>query len=935
MKFVSLNSATSMDPIFETIKQKLGKPYEDLEFLLEAFREVLIQNGEQEVTRFIPWIGNSGDGEENSSRELTEKELRLYSLVFQLVNLVEINGVVQSRRNREREDLDSINGLWPFNLMRLKKRGMPVDQILEMIPGVWVEPVLTAHPTEAKRITILEHFRELYLLLVDLENTMFNPAERANIRHNIKQVMYRIWKTGEVYLEKPDVLTELSSILHYLVNVFPDVVSILDRRLEDAFHFLGIPKDRVSESHAYPRVTFGNWVGGDRDGHPLVTAEVTRDTLQTLRLNAFVVLKRSLNRLLKRASISISLEETPQDFQERVKAMVAEVGHPQDEDLRRNQGEAFRQFLHLVCMKLPIELKRGHATELSSKPGSYRYATELLSDLRLLQSALTAYGAKSLALDDVLVVIRVVETFGFHLASLDIRQNSAFHDKAVSQLMHASSRKEVDFGGWEEKRRLEFLDEELQSARPFTHPSMELGKEAAAILSCYRVVEEHVHQYGVHGIGSLIVSMTRSLSDLLSVYLLAREAGLTFMSEKGLVCKVPVVPLLETIEDLERGGQILEGFLSHPITARTIAHAQRTHGLPAPTQQVMVGYSDSNKDGGILASQWSLYKAQYQLSEIGEKKGVSIRFFHGKGGSISRGAGPTHYFVQALPHSSPNYNMRLTEQGETISQKYANKMNAVYNLELLASNALYKTAVDVQSKPTFHPLASILDHLSGLSRRRYEALVRKDGFITFFRQATPIDAIELSKIGSRPAKRTGMNTLGDLRAIPWVFSWGQSRYHMTSWYGIGSALGELRRDDPEDYRKFKECLKDDPFLRYVFTNVDTSLAATDEEVMKLYAGLVEDSSLRDDFLSLFLGELATTREAVQDLLDTDLKTRRKNHYHSSMLRASLMTPLHRQQVLLLRKWRKEKDTVPEQASRTQLQLMLVINALANASGATG
>jgi phosphoenolpyruvate carboxylase len=349
----------------------------------------------------------------------------------------------------------------------------------------------------------------------------------------------------------------------------------------------------------------------------------------------------------------------------------------------------------------------------------------------------------------------------------------------------------------------------------------------------------------------------------------------------------------------------------------------------------MVGYSDSNKDGGIMASQWNLYKAQSRLYETGKAFDLKIRFFHGKGGSISRGAGPTHYFINSLPHSSIGGDLRLTEQGETIAQKYANKVNAEYNIELLIATTASASIISQVTERKSHVLAPVLQRLADDSKKHYETLMRADGFIPYFREATPIDAIETSKIGSRPAKRTGANSLEDLRAIPWVFSWSQSRYNMTSWYGLGTAINKLKEEDPASYAEFKKTLKFDVFIRYVLTNVDTSLAATDEEIMTEYASLVTDVKIRDKFLGMFMSELKLTREVLMDLLGASIEERRKNHYYSNYLRISLMNHLHKLQVKLLGKWRKEKATNDPAAEHTQTQLMLSINAIASAMRNTG
>lgn len=916
---------------FITTKRVLGKPYEDLEFLLRSLKSVLEQNGETEIAAAIPWISEK----DPSIDAITPKHIQLYSMIFHLVNMVEINAAVQARRTKEDVSLDSVNGLWGINIKELADAGLSQEAIMEALGEVVIEPVLTAHPTEAKRATVLEHHRELYVLLVQRENTMYTQNEIRHVDHNIEQALYRLWKTGEIYLEKPDIHDELRNILHYLVNVFPEVISILDRRLLQAVQFNGMDLEAFCATHSFPKIRFGDWVGGDRDGHPLVTAAVTRDTLLQLRLSAFVVIRRKLIDLVKRTSFSIAVEETDVALQKRIEAMLAETGPKGRENFERNKGEAFRQFISLMLHKLPVESIRGHATKLLDVEGAYVHSHQLKDDLALLQSALITYGAKSIAYDDVVTVKRVVETFGFHLAALDIRQNSAFHDKAIEQLLEAANAEETDFGNWSEAKRVAFLNKELQSARPFTALKANLGPEAQAVVECYRAIATHTREFGTNCIGSFIVSMTRSVSDLLAVYLLAREVGLTETTEAGQYSEIPVVPLLETIEDLENGTEILRDFLAHPFTQRTLEHLKTKYNWKQPVQQVMVGYSDSNKDGGILASQWSLYKAQYALSEVGDSAGVKIRFFHGKGGSISRGAGPTHYFIKALPYGAPNGDIRLTEQGETIAQKYANPINAAYNLELLASNTLSKYLKDKNSERHFHPLADVISWLADSSQSHYDQMRTEEGFIDFFRSATPIDAIEMSKIGSRPAKRTGMNTLDDLRAIPWVFSWSQARVHMTSWFGVGSALEQLHADNPEAYEQLRAALKEDPFIRYVFTNVDTSLAATDEDIFSLYMDLVEDEALRTKFSTIFTDELNLTRRHLEGLLNRSIEDRRKSHHFSNMLRASLMRPLHQKQVQLLRTWRRQKASGEPVDEATQTELLMTINALSGAMRNTG
>jgi phosphoenolpyruvate carboxylase len=416
-----------------------------------------------------------------------------------------------------------------------------------------------------------------------------------------------------------------------------------------------------------------------------------------------------------------------------------------------------------------------------------------------------------------------------------------------------------------------------------------------------------------------------------------REAGLSKFNNKSLICPLPVVPLFETIEDLKDSPNVLDEFLSHPVTKNSLEYIRQRKNLPKPVQDVMIGYSDSNKDGGILASTWYLYHAQVKLSEIAQKHGVQIRFFHGKGGTISRGAGPTHWFLKSLPVSSMNGLIRMTEQGETIERKYANKVNAAYNMELLMAGLVRQTMLNKSgNEGNTEERTKIFNYLANESFEAFKKLTTHPSFIIFYEQATPIDAIESSKIGSRPARRSGKRTLADLRAIPWVFSWTQSRMHISSWYGVGSTLQKMKTEQPGKYEILKKMVKTDDFVRYVLTNIDTSLAATDENIMKLYSGLVEDEKVKNEILGLLLTELELTRKTMLDLLGTPSKERRKNHYYSTQLRAEALLPLHRQQVNLLKQWRNAQKSDNTRNHEFLLHnLLRSINAIANAMGTTG
>jgi phosphoenolpyruvate carboxylase len=372
------------------------------------------------------------------------------------------------------------------------------------------------------------------------------------------------------------------------------------------------------------------------------------------------------------------------------------------------------------------------------------------------------------------------------------------------------------------------------------------------------------------------------------------------------------------------------------VTKNSLRLQQQMNSSERMTQQVMIGYSDSNKDGGILASQWYLYEAQSKMVEIGNKHGVTICFFHGKGGSISRGAGPTHWFLRALPPGSLQGEIRLTEQGETIERKYANKINAVYNLELLTSGTLAASMVRTSRENTGHQLSPELNYLAWKSMLVYKELTQKQGFINFYEKATPIDAIERSKIGSRPARRTGKRSLADLRAIPWVFSWSQCRFNITSWYGVGTTLEEMFLKDPDKFDRFKKAAQSDPFIRYILTNVDSSLASSDENIFRKYAALASEVPQSDEFLAQMVDELSRTRRMIDQVLDIPIAQRRQNHYYSTLLRAEAMTPLHDYQVKILQQWRNKAEhgnTI--ESDQILAELLRSISAIAGAIGFTG
>jgi phosphoenolpyruvate carboxylase len=900
------------DAAFAKIEQDLG-------FVMTAFAEMLDEVGERDAVRWLPFIDHEDEG---ASRDLRLRDVRALSIAFQLLNLVEENAAAQTRRVREgNEGPLAEPGTWGQNLRQLRELGITGEQVARAMRDISVEPVLTAHPSEAKRRTVLDTLRQLYLTLVRRENKMWTPAERAEIRDELKLALERLWRTGEARVRRVDVASERRQILHYMTEIFPLVLPRLHRRLHVAWHAAGFDAAAIKDLAIGPRLSFGTWVGGDRDGHPLVTAEVTARALVELRRAALQLHKKSLKNLAERLSLSDRLQAPPKFFADAITAHVERLGERGRMISERNRGEPWRQYVSLLIACLP--------DPRSESECQYASGAELAADLALLRRSLIEVRAHRIAESEVLPIEQSVETFGFHMAALDVRQNSAFHDRALAQLLTAAGIDGGDkFAEWPEDRRRAFFLRELESARPFAMPGADLGEEARAVLDCYRILGEHRAAHGSEGIGASIVSMTRSVSDLFAVYLLAREVGLTRMTPDGLCCDIPVVPLFETIEDLEAAPKIVEAFLDHPVTERSLGNRR--------VMQVMLGYSDSCKDGGILTSQWSLYRTQQALTTIASKRKVKMRFFHGRGGTVSRGAGPTHRFLDALPQGSLTGEFRLTEQGETIAQKYANPITATYNLELLLAGVTATTLKHRGPPKQDNDLYPIVDELSRRSREAYQSLIREDGFISYFNQATPIDAFEHAQLGSRPARRNARRTLDDLRAIPWVMAWNQARHYLPGWYGFGTAFEGLKRADGESFERLRAGLPHSSFLRYVFNNVETSVASADDEMIGLYANLVEDRVLRERFRKRVVDELARTRKMLDLLHGAPVEQRRPRMWRTIRLRDAGLRALHTFQVDTVRQWRGHRAEGDDAAAEALLpKVLLSVNAIASGLRTTG
>ncbi len=903
-----------------SLQEGFAKWTSAFDYLRNLFCNMLLEEGERELAAFLQSCFNSSSSDQSppAPAALSSRFCQALSIAFQLLDVVEENTANQVRRRtddpRRREGEP---GFWLWNLNDLRQRGFSEDEVRRAIERVSAEPVLTAHPTEAKRATVLEHHRTIYLLLVERENRHFTEVEQAIFERRLKAALERLWRTGEIRHERPDIESEVAGVLHYLRTVFPEAVELLDLRFQHCWRAVF-----ATEPPPLPSLAVGSWAGGDRDGHPFVTPAVTAETLRLLRKDALAVVRERLQQLGARLSMAEANAPVPHVLEDRIGQLAGKLGDATARPaLARNPGEPWRQLVNLMIARLDN-------AEAASP-------AELLADLSVLEESLSQAGARNVAAIDVRPAAAVVRSFGFHLATLDVRQNSSYHDRAIGGLLEAAGFPRTDYANWSEPEKLEFLNRELATLRPFTAPHTPLAGEALHMTSLFRVLREHLDRHGPAGLGPIIVSMTRSVADLLGVYLLAREAGLLVVTPGGLASELPVVPLFETIRDLEHSDTVMDAFLKHPITRHTLARSSLSQGEDTPAAMIMLGYSDSNKDGGVFASQWALYQAERRLSQVAQANHVRLTFFHGRGGTVGRGAGPTHFFLEALPPGSLTGRMRITEQGEVISQKYANRLTATYHLERLLAGVtrtslIHEKLLQAGSAAIApHPLESVWSKVAARSYTAYRSLVETEGFVDFFRAATPIDAVEQTQLGSRPSRRSGAASLDDLRAIPWVFSWSEARFHLPGWYGAGTALDALRQESPEEWRSLCAQASRWPMLTYLLHNVEASLMMASPEVMQLYASLVTDAGLRATFMDLILREYYLAVEQLAEIFGAPAGKRRRRLALAIELRKEALWQLHREQVRLLAEWRNgsHEETLPA--------LLLTVNAIGMGQKMTG
>ncbi len=854
--------------------------------------------------------------------ELLARAIQAQGMWFQLLSIAEQNAAMRQRRQSEVErGYDQLRGTFAQVVSAAARAGIPADEMRGVVASLRVRPVITAHPTEAKRVTVLEKHRRIYRRLVDLEAPRWTPRERSALIENLRTEIELLWLTGELRLVKPTVEQELAWGLYFvnenLFEVVPELVDKLERALRQAY-----PTERFDVP---PFFQFGSWIGGDRDGNPLVTNEVTRRTLFDNRIASLRRYRQRVADLLRALSVTERATPIAPELRAALTRALAASGDA-ERIVQRNPGEVYRQFVTCMLRKLDAALTSAERRAAAPDAVAYRAADELIGDLRALEAGLVAARGERAAELLVRPVRREVEAFRFSTFRLDVRDNSPRVNAALAALWRARNSGEPPSPASPQWRA--WLQSELvRSLRP---DRPEPPPEAAESVGLFQLIHEMQHCLDREAVGTFILSMTHDVADILGVYLLAKEAGL-FADAAGVEsCTLPIVPLFESIDDLRRAPEIVRELLQVPLVRRTV----RAQG---GVFEVMIGYSDSNKDGGFLSSNWELAKTQLRLTRLGRECGVPIAFFHGRGGSVSRGGAPTGRAIAAQPAGSIQGRLRLTEQGEVVSFKYANRGTAAYQTELLAASVL-EHSLKSEREQALVPTAEFdeaMEALSGAAHAAYRRLVEHPRLVDYFQAASPVEEIALLNIGSRPARRTGVRTLADLRAIPWVFAWTQNRHFIPGWYGLGTGLAtflDVRGSRGEAL--LKRMFNDFRLFRLVLDEVEKTLAYVDLDLARGYAELVADPWLRQEIFSLVTDEYHRTLAVVRRLTGCSELAERFPQFRQRLAsRLPTLNQVNRQQIELLRRYRATGTGKPPEDQLAAL--LLSINCIAAGFGTTG
>ena len=854
--------------------------------------------------------------------------IRAFNTYFSLVNIAEEEFQHLHRRRLLQKGSMLWTGSFEETFRELQGQGINPGQLQFLLDQIRYLPVFTAHPTESKRRTVLHGLRRIFVTSKMLDDSALNDEEEQEVMDNLRAQIQILWETEEVRTNKPQVQDEVENGLFYFRDSLFEAVPLTYRAARRAARRVFANAD--IDIPAFIR--FGSWIGGDRDGNPNVTAAITGWALRTQSIEVLKEYQQRLSdlyQLLGHSSrfcaispvLLASLERDADDFPELAEWVD-----------QRFPSEPYRRKLRYMMTRLDLRLRQlenGQVLNESAGP-AYAAAEDFLDDLLLVRDSLRGHNDGYIADNEVQEIIWLVQTFGFHLANLDIRQESSVHSRTIAELF-AGTPGFANYLELSEEARMLALSDALRRPGPLVEQAPDLSPMAAETCAMFRCIAQLRREVSTAGFGNYVISMTHEASHIMEVLVLAKEFGLAGWSRQGLYSEIAITPLFETIHDLERMDTVMSTLLDNPVYAKIL-------GSQDDIQEVMLGYSDSCKDGGILSSSWSLYQAQLRLAALADKRKIRIRVFHGRGGSVGRGGGPTYEAILAQPPDTVRGQIKITEQGEVLSFKYANLETAVYELTVGTAGLIKASIGLVRPASGDNPNhLKIMAELTRTGEAVYRDLTESTpGFMDYFYEATPLNEIAHMNIGSRPSHRQrGDRSMSSIRAIPWIFAWAQSRHVLPAWYGLGSALARWREDKPERLQTLQDMYRHWPFFRALMGNIGMAMAKTDMAIAGEYAGLPNDRDAATAIYRKIQAEFESSQAEMLAIVGADhLLADNPTLAFSLQRRNVYMEPLNHIQLALLRRYRND-ETPPEFREIWLDPLLRTINAISAGQRNTG
>jgi len=887
---------------------------EDVSYLGQMIGEVIVDQQGEHMLSLVEQVRESAigrrQGHENAEQSLmdqleqldpkqSEALVRSFSVWFQMVNLAERVHRIRRQREYQREEDAVQNNSLEATFRTLKEQGLSLEETIGLLSYTSVEPVFTAHPTEATRKTILEKEQRIARRMLDrLDPSLTRPEQRSAMRQ-IRAELTSRWQTREHSQVSPTVENEMEHVMFYFADTLYRVVP---RFYETIYDSLEAVYGELKEDFRLPPVLrFATWVGGDMDGNPNVNADTMRHALTIQRDMILKRYREDLRKLAGRLSQSTHRVAVNQNVVDRVNEYYVKFPEAAAEIPERYSDMPYRQLLLLIDARLV-------ATRKDEDTG-FTGPIEFIDDLRLIGTSLRQNEGRHAGLFVLRRLLLRLKTFGFHLATLDIRQDAMVHRRAMAELLGEDQWLELP-----KARRTEILLQNMDKPSP-DWPQTEDG---IRLLNVLKAIAECRERFGANAIGPHIISMTEGVDDVLTLLLLARWSGLT--TADGEV-DLDISPLFETVDDLNKSSEVMQELFSSEKYMQHLQSRKRE-------QLIMLGYSDSNKDSGIAASRWALQEAQTVLTEVAQQFQIKLTYFHGRGGTISRGGGKTEEAILAAPAGSVRGRIRVTEQGEVIHRKYSLRDIAMRNFEQTTSAVLLATAAPGIDEPRLPKWQEVMRGIAADSRQAYRGLVyESEGFVDYFRQATPIDVIERMRIGSRPSARRSKMGIENLRAIPWVFSWAQSRHGLPAWYGVGSGLQKACDKYGEEH--IKAMVQDWPFMNVWLSDMEMALCKIDMGIASHYSKLADNG---DYWFAIIMKEYELTRDLILRLNGSEEPLDREPTLQRSiLLRNPYIDPMSLLQVSLLRRWRKSGRKDPDLFAA----LLSTVNGIAQGIQNTG